>query len=92
MSKKKPSQESPAQNSQPLQRNWPLGGGTHDILTTELEWSVLRFYSAFERSCEQLADMAGSPETNFFGAGVTACDCHAEESSAGIVFSAAIES
>ncbi|MDA8732018.1 winged helix DNA-binding protein [Luminiphilus sp.] len=65
MSKKVPSQERPAQKSQPLQGNWPLGGGTHDILTTELEWSVLRFYSAFERSCEQLADMAGSPETNF---------------------------
>ncbi len=48
-----------------LQGNWPLGGGTHDILTTELEWSILRFYEAFGRSCEQLADMAGSPDTNF---------------------------
>lgn len=65
MSKKNPDNESSAQSSAPLQGNWPLGGGTHDILTTELEWSVLRFYSAFERSCEQLADMAGSPETNF---------------------------
>ena len=65
MAKIDSSQELEASVNQPLQGNWPLGGGTHDILTTELEWSILRFYSAFGRSCEQLADMAGSPETNF---------------------------
>lgn len=49
-----------------LQENWPLGGDTHEVLTTELEWSILRFYAAFGRSCEQLSDMAGSSETSFF--------------------------
>ncbi|MGD2008369.1 MAG: hypothetical protein PVJ95_08860, partial [Cellvibrionales bacterium] len=57
--------DSPGHDQPTLQGNWPLGGAAHEVLTTELEWAVLRFYAAFGRSCEQLADMAGSGETNF---------------------------
>ena len=62
-----PKKESADQKSNApiLQCNWPLGGAAHEVHTTELEWAVLRFYAAFGRSCEQLADMAGSGETNF---------------------------
>lgn len=48
-----------------LHQDWPLGGGEHEIATTELEWAILRFYAAFERCTEQLADMSGYSEATF---------------------------
>lgn len=45
--------------------NWPLGGSAHAIQTTEFEWSAIRFFSAFERSCLQLSITAGAPEMTF---------------------------
>ena len=42
--------------------NWPLGKNHHDISTTEFEWAVMRFFSAFERSCLQLSVTAGARE------------------------------
>ena len=45
--------------------NWPLGKDHHDIITTEFEWAVMRFFSAFERSCLQLSVTAGARELPF---------------------------
>ena len=45
--------------------HWPLGRDPHDINTTEFEWAVMRFFSAFERSCLQLSITAGSPDLSF---------------------------
>ena len=45
--------------------NWPLGKDHHDISTTEFEWAVMRFFSAFERSCLQLSVTAGARELSF---------------------------
>lgn len=48
-----------------LHSSWPLGGSSHAIQTTEFEWAVMRFFSAFERSCLQLSITAGAPEMTF---------------------------
>ena len=45
--------------------NRPLGKDHHDIITTEFEWAVMRFFSAFERSCLQLSVTAGARELPF---------------------------
>jgi predicted MarR family transcription regulator len=45
--------------------HWPLGRDPHDINTTEFEWAVMRFFSAFERSCLQLSITAGSQDLSF---------------------------
>ena len=45
--------------------NWPLGKDPHDVSTTEFEWAVMRFFSAFERSCLQLSVTAGSNDLSF---------------------------
>jgi predicted MarR family transcription regulator len=45
--------------------HWPLGKDSHDINTTEFEWAVMRFFSAFERSCLQLSITAGSEDLSF---------------------------
>lgn len=48
-----------------LHRRWPLGGDEHAITTTEFEWSIIRFFSAFERSSQQLAATAGADDLAF---------------------------
>ena len=45
--------------------HWPLGKDPHDVSTTEFEWAVMRFFSAFERSCLQLSITAGSSDLSF---------------------------
>lgn len=45
--------------------HWPLGKDPHDVTTTEFEWAVMRFFSAFERSCLQLSITAGSSDLSF---------------------------
>ena len=45
--------------------HWPLGQDPHDVSTTEFEWAVMRFFSAFERSCLQLSITAGSRDLSF---------------------------
>ena len=45
--------------------HWPLGQDPHDVSTTEFEWAVMRFFSAFERSCLQLSVTAGSSDLSF---------------------------
>ena len=45
--------------------HWPLGKDPHDVSTTEFEWAVMRFFSAFERSCLQLSVTAGSSDLSF---------------------------
>lgn len=44
---------------------WPLGRDPHDVSTTEFEWAVIRFFSAFERSCLQLSITSGSTDLSF---------------------------
>lgn len=48
-----------------LHRKWRLGGDEHSITTTEFEWAIMRFYSAFERSCQQLGSIAGNRSLSF---------------------------
>ena len=45
--------------------HWPLGKDPHDVSTTEFEWAVMRFFSAFERSCLQLSITGGSSNLSF---------------------------
>lgn len=45
--------------------HWPLGKDPHDVSTTEFEWAVMRFFSAFERSCLQLSITGGSSDLSF---------------------------
>ena len=47
-------------------RRWPLGHSHHEAMTTEFEWSILRFQQAFERSCLQVANISGLVELSFF--------------------------
>ena len=55
--------DKPAQDV--LHRKWRLGGDDHSITTTEFEWAIMRFYSAFERSCHQLGSIAGNRSLGF---------------------------
>jgi predicted MarR family transcription regulator len=48
-----------------LHRNWHLGGDDHSNTQTEFEWAIIRFYSAFERSCQQLGSIASNRSLNF---------------------------
>ena len=41
-----------------LHRDWLLGTSDHGVAVTEVEWGILRFFAAFERSCEQLSRLA----------------------------------
>ena len=45
--------------------DWLLGTGDHGIAVTELEWGILRFFAAFERSCEQLSRLATADGLKF---------------------------
>lgn len=47
------------------QRVWHLGATHHEAVTTEFEWSVLRFFQAFERYCMQIAHISGLAELSF---------------------------
>ena len=65
---KKPSnQKTPSDDSSVdwAHSRWPLGKDPHDVSTTEFEWAVIRFFSAFERSCLQLSITAGSSDLSF---------------------------
>lgn len=42
-----------------------LGEREHAAATTEFEWSIMRFFVAFERSCLQLASISGSDDLTF---------------------------
>lgn len=42
-----------------LYREWHLGGNEHNIITTEFEWSLLRFHESFQRYCLQIGSAAG---------------------------------
>ena len=67
-STKKPSnQQTPSDDSSVdwAHSHWPLGKDPHDVSTTEFEWAVMRFFSAFERSCLQLSITAGSSDLSF---------------------------
>jgi predicted MarR family transcription regulator len=55
----------PTESKEGLHRGWQLGGKEHGTATTELEWTILRFYVAFERSCLQLASISGSDDLAF---------------------------
>tara|TARA_R110002110_G_scaffold205066_7_gene417348 strand:- start:506221 stop:506793 length:573 start_codon:yes stop_codon:yes gene_type:complete len=44
---------------------WELGGNAHAIAATELEWGIMRFSAAFERTCLQLGGISGSGDLAF---------------------------
>jgi predicted MarR family transcription regulator len=47
-----------------LHRHWELGHTAHEIALTEFEWTIMRFYSAFERCILQLANISGEQNLN----------------------------
>jgi len=47
------------------QRAWHLARSTHEAISTEYEWSVLRYQQAFERWITQLADISGLAELSY---------------------------
>jgi len=58
--------ESSAQSKTPIsQRVGHLGATHHEAVTTDFEWSVLRFFQAFERYCMQIAHISGLAELSF---------------------------
>jgi predicted MarR family transcription regulator len=46
-------------------RGWHLGSSHHEAMTTEFEWSILRFQQAFERYCLQVGHISGLVELSF---------------------------
>ena len=46
-------------------RGWHLGQTSHEAMTTEFEWSILRFQQAFERFCLQVANISGLVELSY---------------------------
>lgn len=46
-------------------RAWHLGTTHHEAVTTEFEWSILRFFQAFERYCMQIAHISGLADLSF---------------------------
>lgn len=48
-----------------LHRDWSLATNEHGVSVTEFEWGILRFISAFERSCVQLSRLASSEGLKF---------------------------
>ncbi len=61
---KKPSEKSSAPVEDIYQR-WHLGKTKHDVLTTEFEWAMLRFYQAFERWSLQVTGSCGFADASF---------------------------
>jgi predicted MarR family transcription regulator len=47
-----------------LHEHWALGDTHHDIALTEFEWTIMRFFNAFERCVVQMANMEGSSNLN----------------------------
>jgi len=48
-----------------LHRDWSLATNEHGVSVTEFEWGILRFISAFERSCVQLSRLASAEGLKF---------------------------
>lgn len=48
-----------------MYRGWHLGVSHHEAMTTEFEWSILRFQQAFERFCLQVGHISGLVELSF---------------------------
>ena len=46
-------------------RAWHLGTTHHEAVTTEFEWSILRFFQAFERYCLRIAHISGLADLSF---------------------------
>ena len=46
-------------------RAWHLARSSHEAISTEYEWSVLRYQQAFERWITQLADISGLAELSY---------------------------
>lgn len=46
-------------------RAWHFGTTHHEAVTTEFEWSILRFFQAFERYCMQIAHISGLADLSF---------------------------
>ncbi|ABI57810.1 winged helix DNA-binding protein [Alkalilimnicola ehrlichii MLHE-1] len=46
-------------------RSWHLARTEHEALTTEFEWSLLRFQEAFQRFCLQVASISGLGSLNY---------------------------
>lgn len=46
-------------------RAWHLARSSHEAMSTDFEWSILRFQQAFERWITQLADITGLSELSY---------------------------
>jgi predicted MarR family transcription regulator len=46
-------------------RAWHLARTSHEAISTEYEWSILRYQQAFERWITQLADISGLAELSY---------------------------
>ena len=46
-------------------RAWHLARSSHEAMSTDFEWSILRFQQAFERWITQLADITGLAELSY---------------------------
>jgi predicted MarR family transcription regulator len=46
-------------------RAWHLARSPHEAISTDFEWSILRFQQAFERWITQLADITGLAELSY---------------------------
>lgn len=44
---------------------WHLAGSSHEAVSTEFEWSIMRFQQAFERWVTQLARVAGMADMSY---------------------------
>ena len=62
MSEKKNSSE---QLNEAHYRAWHLARSDHEALSTDFEWSILRFQQAFERWITQLADITGLSDLSY---------------------------
>ena len=49
-------------------RAWHLSSSSHEAISTEFEWSILRFQQAFERWVTQLAGVTGMGELSYIEA------------------------
>ena len=49
-------------------RAWHLASSSHEAISTEFEWSILRFQQAFERWVTQLAGVTGMGELSYIEA------------------------
>ena len=47
-----------------LHEHWELGRTSHDVSLTEFEWTIMRFFNAFERCVLQMANMEAEGSAN----------------------------